>query len=80
MSFSDASDNMNISHLIVHARRVEEATSNRKDKDSKRVMSFEGELQRIGLIFKISLDSRRYSQIKFHSSFLRLMMKRSLRR
>ena len=33
---------MNISRLMVHASRVEEARSKRKDRDTKRERSFEG--------------------------------------
>ena len=35
-------DNMNISHLMVHARRVEEARERRKSRDFKRARSFDG--------------------------------------
>ncbi|XP_015087015.1 uncharacterized protein LOC107030142 [Solanum pennellii] len=35
-------DNMNIAHLMVHARRFEEARAKRKDIDSKRARSFDG--------------------------------------
>lgn len=35
-------DNMNISRLMVHAGGVEEARTKRKNRDSKRVRSFEG--------------------------------------
>ena len=34
-------DNMNISRLMVHARRVDETRAKRKDKDTKRERSFE---------------------------------------
>ena len=35
-------DNMNISHLMVHAKHVEEARSRRKSNDAKRSRSFDG--------------------------------------
>ena len=35
-------DNMNISHLMVHAKHVEEARSRRKSRDTKRSRSFDG--------------------------------------
>ena len=35
-------DNMNISHLMVHARRVEEARAKIKSRDAKRERSFDG--------------------------------------
>ena len=35
-------DNMNISHLMVHAKHVEEAWSKRKSRDAKRARSFDG--------------------------------------
>ena len=34
-------DNMNISRLMVHARRVDETRAKRKDRDTKRERSFE---------------------------------------
>ena len=34
-------DNMNISRLMVHAKRVEEARSKRKSRDAKRARSFD---------------------------------------
>ncbi|TMW94551.1 hypothetical protein EJD97_010104 [Solanum chilense] len=34
-------ENMNISYLLVHVRRVEEARAKRKDRDTKRARSFE---------------------------------------
>ena len=35
-------DNMNISHLMVHAQQVEETRSKRKSRDAKRARSFDG--------------------------------------
>ena len=35
-------DNMNISRLMVHARRVEEARAKRMSRDTKRAKSFDG--------------------------------------
>ena len=35
-------DNINISRLMVHARRVEEARERRKSRDFKRARSFDG--------------------------------------
>ena len=35
-------DNMNISHLIVYARRVEDARAKRKSRDAKSARSFNG--------------------------------------
>ena len=35
-------DNMNISHLMVYARRVEEARAKRKSRDAKRERSYDG--------------------------------------
>ena len=35
-------ENMNISHLMVHARRFEEARYNRKSRDAKTARSFDG--------------------------------------
>ena len=35
-------DNMNISHLMVHARRVEEERAKQKIRDAKRARSFDG--------------------------------------
>ena len=35
-------DNMNISHLMVHARRDEEARAKRKSRDAKRERSYDG--------------------------------------
>ena len=35
-------DNLNISHLMVHARRVEEARAKIKSRDAKRERSFDG--------------------------------------
>ena len=34
-------DDMNISHLMVYARRVEESRAKRKSRDAKRVRSFD---------------------------------------
>ncbi|XP_015054781.1 uncharacterized protein LOC107001132 [Solanum pennellii] len=42
-------DNTNISHLMVHARRVEEARAKRKNRDTKRARSFEGRATRNSL-------------------------------
>ena len=49
-------DNMNIYCLMLYARRVEEARSNRKSRDAKRDRSFDEAPQIIGLIYKISLN------------------------
>ena len=35
-------DNMNISRLMVHARRIEEARAKRKSRDATRARSFDG--------------------------------------
>ena len=35
-------DNMNISHLIVHAKHVEEERDKRKSRDAKRTRSLDG--------------------------------------
>ena len=35
-------ENMNISHLMVHAKHVEEAWSKRKSRDAKRSIYFDG--------------------------------------
>ena len=35
-------DNMNISHLMVYARKFEEARAKRKSRDAKRARSFDG--------------------------------------
>ena len=35
-------DNMNISHLMVHARSVDKARAQRKSRDAKRARSYEG--------------------------------------
>ena len=53
-------DNMNISHLMVYARRVEEARGKRKSRDSKMAMSFDGgsSKNRFGIEDKPKLRSR----------------------
>ena len=57
-------DNMNISHLVVYARRFKEARAKRKSRDAKRERSFDGGSQKIGMRYKTSLDLRRGFRIK----------------
>lgn len=38
-------DNMNISHLIVHAQKVEESNVRRKNRKAKRAKSFESSFE-----------------------------------
>ena len=44
-------DNMNISRLMVYARRVEEARAQRKSRDAKIAKSFDGGFSLDGYIF-----------------------------
>ena len=57
-------DNMNISRLMVHARRVEEARANIKSRDAKKQNNLMEVLHSKGLKYKTSLDLRRGFQIK----------------
>ena len=42
MSFGDASENMDISFLMVNPRQVEESSLKRKNREDKRPISYEG--------------------------------------
>ena len=65
-------DNMNISRLMVHARRVEEARAKRKSRDVKEQNHLMEVIQRIGLTYKTRLDLRSKFQIKSLLSSKRL--------
>ena len=67
-------DNMNISHLMVHIKHVEEARTKRKSRDGKRARSFDGGSQSIGLRYKTSLGLRNGFQINFLPCSLRLVV------
>ena len=63
---------------MVHARSVEEATPNKKDRDTKRARPSEGGSTNIRIEIQDKPRLRRGSQMKFHPNFLRLRMKRFL--
>ena len=49
-------DNMNISRLMVHAKRIEEARTKRKSRDANRARSYDGCSSKNKLEYKTSLD------------------------
>ena len=57
-------DSINISHLMLYARRVDEARANKKSRDAKRAGHLMEAPKRIGLRYKISLNLRSGVQIK----------------
>ena len=59
---------------MVHAQQVKEARAKKKSRDVKRESSFDGGFQRVGLISKTSLGSRKGFPTKFLSNYLWLEM------
>ena len=45
-------DNMNICHLIMHPKRIEEARAKKKDRDSKKTRCFEGRATKYRLVIQ----------------------------
>ena len=68
-------NNMNISHLIVYAIKVEEERTNRKSKDSKRARSFDGGCSKNRLEIQTSKTLRRGFQIKSLSNSQELVVR-----
>ena len=71
-------DSMIISYLMVHAQQVEETRVKRKSRNEIGQCLLIAVLQRVEFTFKTSLSSTRGSPIKFHLSYVKLVMIRFL--
>ena len=71
-------DNMDISCLMVHARRVEEASAKRKSRPSRRARSFDEGFSKNMLEIQTSLDLRSGFLIKSLPSSQKLVVIESL--
>ena len=67
-------ENMNISHLMVHAQQVEETRAKRKSRDSKRARSFDSCYLENRLDIQENPRLKKSSLIKFLQNFPRLVM------
>ena len=67
-------DNLNISHLIVHAKQVEEARVEKMSRDANRARSYDCGFSNGRLDIQENQSSKRGSPIKFLPNFPRLVM------